>query len=61
MSPLVSAMNTSAALLENPGMFINNSRATRKGATTSSMRSSRRPISAVWASMRSRNNRAIDA
>src|SRR5215217_4065368 len=47
MSPPVSAMNTSAVLVENPGMLINRSRAGRKGAIASSMRS--------------RNSRAMNA
>src|SRR4051812_42613178 len=61
MSAPVSAMNTSAVLVENPGMLINSSRAAREGAIVSSIRSSRRPISALWGSMRSRNKRAMTA
>src|SRR4051812_19447035 len=61
MSPPVSAINTSAVLVENPGMLINSSRARRNGAIASSIRASRRPISALCASMRSRNNRAMNA
>jgi len=48
-------------LAGEPGMLINSSRARRNGAIASSMRSSRRPMSAVWASMRSRNNRTMNA
>src|SRR3954447_1446690 len=47
MSPPVSAMNTSAVLVENPGMLINSSRVRRTGAIASSIRASRRAISAV--------------
>ena len=50
-----------AVLAENPGMLTNSSLARRNGAIASSIRASRRPISAVWASTRSRNNRAMNA
>ena len=46
---------------ENPGMLISRSRAARKGSIAASMRSSRRAMSALWASTRSRNSRAMNA
>lgn len=61
MSPSVSAMNISAVLPENPGILIKSCRAARKETIISSMRSSRRAISALCASMRSRNNRVMNA
>ena len=61
MSAPVSATNTSAVIREKPGMLVNRSRAARKGCIASSIRASRRAMSALWASMRSRNSRVMNA
>jgi hypothetical protein len=51
---------TSATIREKPGILVSRSRAARKGAIASSMRASRRAMSALWASMRSRNSRVMN-
>ena len=61
ISPPVSAMKISARTSEKPGMLSNSARAGRKGVINPSIRCESSSMSLVWASIRSRNRRVMNA